>query len=83
MGQLPLTGSRQDSCWWILADLEGTDSNQVNRADYEGVSVQKGGQTQHKIKDQQFLTDQQSPIQGVRIKEHTTHGAEKTESEFW
>lgn len=47
------------------------------------MSVQKGGQMQHKIKDQHFLTDQQSPIQGVRIKEHTTRGAVKTESEFW
>lgn len=72
-----------DSCPWILADLEGTDSKQVNRVDCEGVSVQKGGQMQHKIKDQHFLTDQQSPIQGVRIKEHTTRGAVKTESEFW
>lgn len=49
----------------------------------EGVSVQKGGQMQHKIKDQQFLTDQQSPIQGVTIKEHTTHDTVKTGSEFW
>lgn len=55
----------------------------MNRADYEGVSVQKGGQMQPKIKDHQFLTDQQSLIQGVRIKEHTTHDTVKTKSEFW
>lgn len=56
----------------IPAGLWGTGPRQVSIACCQGVSVQRGGQMQQKIKDPPCLTDQQSPIQGVREKAHNS-----------
>lgn len=67
----PSQAEGETASGWIPAGLWGTGPRQVSSACCQS-ELQRGGQMRQKIEDPPCLTDQQSPIQGVREKTHNS-----------